>query len=467
MKKKFLAAAVGAMLLGGSAMAVTLAPQGKGDVLIAPTFMAAGGWNTEFKVINTNTKDSIVAKVEVHEPSLSKEVLDFYLYLTPGDVWTGTVKEVVDAAGVKTVRLVSSDDSSWLVPDAGVCPSRKASNDKAGFDFQLLPGSNPDASLSAGYAVIYEVRTVPTNLLQVDDIYGTLSGRSSSAPANADGSVNKWALIAAYSDLCNASDAKAVSVNNPLISGALGGNAILGDGVIGKDTSSNDLTGSVRMFNPLNGNQLLLPMTALADYNNLQYQTIGGYTGFGSNNSAANKAQVEDAIWQSDFVIPFNAVAAQGQMTFATVTFPTREAFINNSANSQYSKFVNSASTIPVGYAIRDEEEHLISALGCTRSPCAQSNYTLRDEMSVISFVQNLPANQANSTLVSTGAHAKGWVNMTIAPELSEVRSDVNWNNFGQSGAPALVTYINWQLNGSQVQGTWAYAPSTYAPAKR
>ena len=43
MKKKFLAAAIGAMLVGGSAMAVEVAQGGKGDVLIAPMFMAGGG----------------------------------------------------------------------------------------------------------------------------------------------------------------------------------------------------------------------------------------------------------------------------------------------------------------------------------------------------------------------------------------------------------------------------------------
>ena len=91
MKKKFLAAAIGAMLIGGSAMAVEVAHGGKGDLLIAPMVMTGGGWTSEMKVVNTSTVDSAVAKVVFHAPDNSAELLDFLIFLSPGDVWVGTL----------------------------------------------------------------------------------------------------------------------------------------------------------------------------------------------------------------------------------------------------------------------------------------------------------------------------------------------------------------------------------------
>lgn len=405
MKKNFVAAAVGAMLIGGSAMAVELAPHGKGDVLIAPMFMTGGQWSTELKVINTSLVDSAVAKLEFHAPTDSAELRDFFIFLSPGDVWTGVVSE---AGG--TVSVTSTDDSAYTVSQlANGCTSATGT-----------PGitTTLNGNWNTGYVNVFETKMIR------------------GLPLNAGGTVDKAAIIRRFSEDCTA-------------------------GVpITQASTDNVLTGSVKLSNPTNGNILLLPMTALANYDNRQYHNINVYTGFFANAAFSTKPQVEDAIWQSNFVVPYNNAAAQ--YTFATVTFPTKETFYRNSAGSQYSPFVGYMSPVPVGYSVRDEQENTFTTVGCTFSPCTpDQTYSLLNELNIISVVMN---GSGSGTVVDTKNFSKGWVNVTVAPEASDTRANANYNNFGQVGAPALATYIQWTLSGAQVQGAWNYAPSTYTP---
>ena len=415
MKKKFLAAAVGAMLVGSSAMAVELAHGGKGDWLIAPMYMAVGGWNTEFKVINTSTTDSAVAKVVFHAAGNSAELRDFLIYLSPGDVWTG---ELSEAGGVVTFK--SSEESSYTVP--AMSNSCQASTGTPGIT-TALNGTNGIASF--GYV----------NIIQTKMIRGL--------PRNADGTVSKAAIIKKYSEDCTA---------------------------VAPIETDNVLTGSVKLFNAQNGNRLLLPMTALQNYENRRYHNVVEYTGFFNNKLAgtvtANKAEVEDALWSRDFVVPFNVGGAQS--TFATVTFPTKEAFNAPSrSGSQYSPFPGS---VPVGYTVRDEAELTFQSVGCTFSPCPQDQtYALVNEMNVISMAPG----RSSGTEIDTKTFGKGWVNINLESEMSDTASNPAWNSVNQTGAPAIATYIQWEYStipqvagnanfGTQLQGTWAYAPANY-----
>lgn len=400
MKKKYLAAAIGALLVGGSAMAVELSHGGKGDVLIAPMFMTGGGWTSELKVINTNTVDSAVAKVVFHAPVKSEELLDFLIFLSPGDVWTGTVSQ--DANGV--VSLVSSDDSSITVTDSNGCPGATGT---AGI---IAPFS---VNQTIGYVNVFETRMMRG--------LGT-------AP------VAKSALVAAYSAACN--------IGAPITAGL----------------TDNVLTGSVKLFNPLNGNMLALPMTALANYDNSTYHSVGNYTGFFANGAASTKAMVEDALWSSNFVVPYNNAA--GQFTFATVTFPTKEAFYNNAAGSQYSPFPGAPT---VSYGVRDEQENALTGTGCSRSPCpVDSVASLPNELNIIQVATG--SGTSNNSTLFTQAFTKGWVNAAIASEASDTRSKVGNNNFGIVGLPAIGTYIQWNFVGNSLQGAWNYTPTTFTP---
>lgn len=416
MVKKSLAVAMGAMLLAGSAAAVEVNPGAKGDLLLAPMFMVKNGWQSEFKVINTSVTDSAVAKVVFHAPGRSDEVLDFLIFLSPGDVWTGTVVENADGS----VGVRSTDASSITVPNAGACP---AAAGVSGFDPTAAKFTVP---VVAGYANIFQARMI-----------------RGLAP-EADGTVSKARILAAYSAACVA--------NAPILPA---------------DTD-NVLTGSVTMSNPLNGNKLTLGMTALANYDNTGYLSVGGLTSFATN-AASSKQQVEDALWASNYAVPYNNTA--GNASYATVTFPTKETF-NLSANTQYAPFLPAVNNValdigtavPVGYDIRDDEEHRVGTVGCNFSPCTPNRtVSLPREVNIVAFVPGSGASDGG--LVYTAGFNKGWANIAIANDVSDTRSAVNYNNFGQAGSPALVTYIHWDVTGGSLQGTWQYAAKTAAPA--
>ena len=95
MKKNALTNAViagiaGVAGLAGVANAVNLNPDGLGQVLVYPYYTVNGGNSTLVSVVNTTGLGKAV-KVRFLEGRNSREVLDFNLYLSPYDVWTGAV----------------------------------------------------------------------------------------------------------------------------------------------------------------------------------------------------------------------------------------------------------------------------------------------------------------------------------------------------------------------------------------
>ncbi len=110
--KKAIVSSVAAAAIATSAFAGTTSPMAvaadkTGDYLLFPAYYAnSDGWKTDLRVVNTNLTHSVVAKVVIRDAKQSAEKVDFLIYLTPGDVWSGLIYET---AG--TVHISSSDDS--------------------------------------------------------------------------------------------------------------------------------------------------------------------------------------------------------------------------------------------------------------------------------------------------------------------------------------------------------------------
>ncbi len=129
MKKKVIAAAVAATLGHTAANAVSVNPNGLGQVLIYPYYTTqagtSGNYDTLLTVVNTTNKTKAV-KVRFLEAKNSFEVLDFNLYLSPRDVWVGVLSQVAsNAAGEvgNAVTLLTTPDTSCTapaIPAAGV-----------------------------------------------------------------------------------------------------------------------------------------------------------------------------------------------------------------------------------------------------------------------------------------------------------------------------------------------------------
>ena len=100
--------------------AVSLEADGTGDYLVFPNYFAnTVNWQTNLKVVNTNSTHSVIAKVVVRESRFSHEKLDFLIYLSPNDVWEGTL---VDSGS--GVVMTSSDPSTVFggIPASATAP---------------------------------------------------------------------------------------------------------------------------------------------------------------------------------------------------------------------------------------------------------------------------------------------------------------------------------------------------------
>jgi hypothetical protein len=97
MKKNKLTLAVVAGLAGVAGMANAakhINPEGTGEVLVYPYYSVNNGLNTLYSVVNTTAKTKAV-KVRFLEGENTIEVLDFNVYLSAYDVWTGALLPTV------------------------------------------------------------------------------------------------------------------------------------------------------------------------------------------------------------------------------------------------------------------------------------------------------------------------------------------------------------------------------------
>lgn len=107
MKKKLLTTAMLAALGGaGTAHAVYVNPDGHGQVLLYPYYTVQNEFVTSIHVTNTTSQTKAV-KVRFLEGKNSQEVLDFNLYLSPEDMWTGVVVEHAGGGA----KIITNDTS--------------------------------------------------------------------------------------------------------------------------------------------------------------------------------------------------------------------------------------------------------------------------------------------------------------------------------------------------------------------
>ena len=75
---------------------------GKGHSLVIPYFSAQNGNMTVLHVVNTDTVHGKLAKVRFRSAANSDDILDFQVFMSPGDVWTAAVTEGADGVAALT-----------------------------------------------------------------------------------------------------------------------------------------------------------------------------------------------------------------------------------------------------------------------------------------------------------------------------------------------------------------------------
>ncbi|MDR0771144.1 MAG: hypothetical protein LBE75_08100 [Burkholderiales bacterium] len=155
-------AGFGVLSMAGTAQAVSLNPDGRGQVLIYPYYTVranadGNAYDSLFTVINAKNTGKAV-RVRFREGKAGHEVLGFNLYLAPRDVWTAAITANADGTQILT------HDISCTSPDV------RASS-PVSFGNTRFSGANTDgeeASLDRtreGYIEIIEMAEVTGNTL--------------------------------------------------------------------------------------------------------------------------------------------------------------------------------------------------------------------------------------------------------------------------------------------------------------
>ena len=338
-------AGLAALGAAGTAEAVNINPDGLGQALIFPYYTARAGHFTAISVINTQNNTKLV-KVRFLEGRNSREVLDFNLFLSPADVWTGAV--VQTAAGSKLI----SNDNSCVTPSDLFMETRVDSLGLGLNDFKnyQYTGLQSDTNVAAwqtldrtreGYFEVMEMGVID------DDVVGTNGVLAGTTAATITGyALHNSAGVPAN---CGALDSFDAFPGNPsaIQFAALG--PFVGANMLVPPRGG--VTGRASIINSATGANYTLSPTALDSWSNVrQYGYAGNVSPSLSSgtspftSSVFTSTGVATATWndgaealsgslmRNTIINEFILDAATSSLTDWVVTFPTKAAMISSSS---------------------------------------------------------------------------------------------------------------------------------------
>lgn len=247
------ASAIATSVFAGSLTAgqVRTAIDGTGDYLVFPAYFAnEQGWSTNLRIVNTNTTASVIAKVVIREGVQSDEKLDFAIFLSPGDVWDGTMYATAGGG----VSIKSSDDSMVFngVPATEAAP----------YDIPLFPAVEKQV-ITSGYIEVFGAATL-TGTSTID-----YNGDGIAESTNFSGGGKPVSKVAIYKEYKSATHPATVTV------GAVDNDSISGQGIIIQETADRKkaMTYVATALEGVVGNKVVTPAAALGGTTNLTNMT--------------------------------------------------------------------------------------------------------------------------------------------------------------------------------------------------
>jgi hypothetical protein len=435
-KRKALTTAVlGTLGVAGSAHAIWQdTTDNRGEALVYPYYTVNADpqgnpfW-TIISVVNT-TSDVKVVKVRFREGKASAEVLDFNLYLSPNDMWTGAVVPA-SADATSPAHLVTSDNSCTnpLIPAGGV-------------DFRNYQYTGPfDDPLAdtldrtrEGYAEMFEMAVLdPLSTFAADATHDSTGVPADCAPLRGSNLLGNAAFVAA-------------------LEGPTGG-----------------LTGTGTIINVLSGRDTLYKANAFSDYSATNtYSDIGndlpnfsatnppnsvvvktdpatsGLTDvyFSSFSSVVNASgtllvtggaqAASSTMMHTDVINEFVLDAATNSNTDWVFTFPTKRLYVSTAtAVPPFSNRLTASGaceTIGFTYFNREELTAISSGVDFSPTPPGATANSLCFESTVLTFrngstnAPNTPAAPSlvlgsnNVTAVAVGSNFQnGWADVNFA----------------------------------------------------
>ena len=149
------AAATESRMSATDATSLTLSEGGVGHMLLVPYYNAQNGDMTVLHLVNTDTVNGKAVKVRFRGAANSDDVMDFQVYMSPGDVWTGAV-----TAGADGIAQIQSADNTCSVPALGI-------NAPKAFSTGRLNSKKSAAELAngtrEGYVEIFNMADIPSD----------------------------------------------------------------------------------------------------------------------------------------------------------------------------------------------------------------------------------------------------------------------------------------------------------------
>ncbi|QBQ53531.1 hypothetical protein [Nitrosococcus wardiae] len=445
MKKTKLATAVSLALAGSAgalntAQAVNINPDGLGEVLLYPYYTVRDDHDTLITVTNT-TPDVKAVKVRFLDGQNTKEVLDFNLYLSPFDVWTGAL-----VATEEGTRLTTPDTSCTVptIPEAGV--------EFRNFEFGDDEPEGVDTSLNRtreGHLEIIEMGVVVDEGPDADFTPATAATHVNGQPADCAALEQSWA---------NGVWSTSPNANVELNPGGLFGHGLVIN--VSRGTAHGYKATAVDnffFFEPFHTNPgSLLPGVESADISS---------DVFVSQQGATNVPTVVQSTWNrgldsTSSVLMHDSVMNHfvtdesiGAATDWVITFPTKRFHIaGDVATPPFTEtFTVNGACEPVGLAIWDREEQTTGGgIDFSPQPAGGVN-ALCWETNVITFNNGSVLGSELELNVDTSSVGEdGWMRLTFNDEDHRLLSNEGNEFFG---LPVIGFAVQEYVNGVDQEG--------------
>jgi hypothetical protein len=395
-QKSLYAALAGVSALGvtGAAQAVSVNPDGLGQVLIYPYYtvrdkVAGAPFASLLSVVNS-TASAKAVKVRFLEGKNSREVLDFNLYLSKRDVWVAAIIATSAGAGIYT------PDRSCTTP--AVSSSGTSPTQFVNYAYVGSSADGADASLDRtreGYVEIIEMGNLASGSDTEDEVThvsGVPTCAISSAQAAIDTVPGNGGLFGSMT-LINVLAGEDFGVD---------ATALQGFSTLALWASPGSIDPTLTFVNP---------KTSVVTSGNTT--TVTNWTGLGAADP------VSAVLMHNNVYNEFALETVTKSGTDWIVTMPTKRFYIATGSGNNAGRLFqrnfngNSGSCDDVVVTQYDREERTVSTPGSFSPPPPTLTDALCWEANVVTFNNTNVFNSTNKANISTG-FSTGWVGLNF-----------------------------------------------------
>lgn len=172
-----------------TATQLRISDAGVGHNLLVPYFNAQNNNMSVFHVVNTDAVNGKAVKVRFRSASNSDDILDFQLFLSPGDVWTAAVTQGSDG-----VAQITTADNSCTVPALTKNVPQKFVTNRLNSKLTAADKANHTRE---GYVELFSMADIPPTTTGSDtapNLYYAIKHKNGVAPCSVDGSASRTLL---------------------------------------------------------------------------------------------------------------------------------------------------------------------------------------------------------------------------------------------------------------------------------